>query len=481
MKLIVKNFGHIKRGEIDLTKKLYLFVGYNNSGKTYMSQLLWSLFKSSKRDYTPTISLDISEDSESIAITEETVNAVIEDFRNFFVEELIPRHFNIKKDHFLLKDFDVKFEGDFYSRFVESESVNFIGSLNMDYHYFSSKNTNSNIILIEKKLGKTMGIGEKIRATQNGRINAIVREGNNYTKILSNALSNVIIDIALGTQDYCPFFLPANRAFYPTYFKYIYSAAKEQNDKILEQVRRGENLDEIKNILNPSYTLSVNELIEAIYKIEENPKLVTKYREFALELMDIMEGSVSIITSKDGPPKKITFEVTESKSTIDLYLASSSVNQLTGIWLFFTLWVEANNGNFLILDELESNLHPKNQIKLLNLLLKFMLQNDNRLLLATHSPLITRAINNYLILGSLAKDLPKEEIEDIAADLRIENLPLNHDEVGIYFFSGSEIKTYEIGEYGAMFGDFNQVTYAIEDASAELGERLFEHLNPRVK
>jgi len=44
MQLIIQNFGPIKQGQIDLTKKFYVFVGYNNTGKTYVSQLLWSIF-----------------------------------------------------------------------------------------------------------------------------------------------------------------------------------------------------------------------------------------------------------------------------------------------------------------------------------------------------------------------------------------------------------------------------------------------------
>ena len=43
MKLSIKNFGAIKEGEIDLSKKVYVFVGYNNTGKTYISQLMYAL------------------------------------------------------------------------------------------------------------------------------------------------------------------------------------------------------------------------------------------------------------------------------------------------------------------------------------------------------------------------------------------------------------------------------------------------------
>lgn len=45
MKLIIDKFPPItQRCEIDLSKKLTLFVGENNSGKSYISQLIWGIF-----------------------------------------------------------------------------------------------------------------------------------------------------------------------------------------------------------------------------------------------------------------------------------------------------------------------------------------------------------------------------------------------------------------------------------------------------
>ncbi len=47
VKLIIYKFPPItQRCEIDLSKKLTLFVGQNNSGKTYLSQLIWGIYSS---------------------------------------------------------------------------------------------------------------------------------------------------------------------------------------------------------------------------------------------------------------------------------------------------------------------------------------------------------------------------------------------------------------------------------------------------
>lgn len=46
MKLIIKNLGPIKNNtqSIDLSKDLLVFVGRNNSAKSYVAQLLWVIF-----------------------------------------------------------------------------------------------------------------------------------------------------------------------------------------------------------------------------------------------------------------------------------------------------------------------------------------------------------------------------------------------------------------------------------------------------
>lgn len=46
-KLIIKNFGKIKEAEIELSN-LILFIGDNNSGKSYLMTLIYGLMKYSK-------------------------------------------------------------------------------------------------------------------------------------------------------------------------------------------------------------------------------------------------------------------------------------------------------------------------------------------------------------------------------------------------------------------------------------------------
>ncbi|MEN8216282.1 MAG: AAA family ATPase [Pseudomonadota bacterium] len=112
MQLIIQNFGPIKQGEIDLTKKFYVFVGYNNTGKTYVSQLLWSIFnektlKNFSEQVNPDVNLSqleekLREGESSFDITPEILNPILGEFALFLKHQVMPKIFNIDKHHFIL-------------------------------------------------------------------------------------------------------------------------------------------------------------------------------------------------------------------------------------------------------------------------------------------------------------------------------------------------------------------------------------------
>ena len=48
--------------------------------------------------------------------------------------------------------------------------------------------------------------------------------------------------------------------------------------------------------------------------------------------------------------------------------------------------------------------HPENQVKLVDLLIQFAIQKDNKVLVTTHSPLLANAVNNYIYLDVLKNE-----------------------------------------------------------------------------
>ncbi|NEP38479.1 MAG: ATP-binding protein [Okeania sp. SIO2H7] len=85
MKLLVKNLGPIRGNTqtIDLSKRFYIFVGLNNSGKTYVSQLLWTIFNRNVINrFCQEVEINFEEET-SIEITDELLSKVLGKYAEF--------------------------------------------------------------------------------------------------------------------------------------------------------------------------------------------------------------------------------------------------------------------------------------------------------------------------------------------------------------------------------------------------------------
>ena len=93
MFLIIKNFGAIKEARIDLSKKHYFFVGYNNTGKTYLAKLIYDIFSSEvQKDFAESVHNSFNTDKiERLTLTEETVQKILNDFALFLKTKAIPK------------------------------------------------------------------------------------------------------------------------------------------------------------------------------------------------------------------------------------------------------------------------------------------------------------------------------------------------------------------------------------------------------
>ncbi|KHD08046.1 hypothetical protein PN36_29575 [Candidatus Thiomargarita nelsonii] len=113
MQLIIQNFGPIKQGEIDLTKKFYVFVGYNNTGKTYVSQLLWSIFnEKTLKNFSEQVNPDVNLSQLEEKQFRYHADPIFGEFARFLKHQVMPKIFNIDKHHFILEKFSVHFKYD---------------------------------------------------------------------------------------------------------------------------------------------------------------------------------------------------------------------------------------------------------------------------------------------------------------------------------------------------------------------------------
>jgi AAA15 family ATPase/GTPase len=482
MKLVISDLGNIRKAEIDITKKFYVFVGYNNSGKTYMAQLLWSLFEESTiYEFTRKFNLESLGESNEYKITNELVDNILSSFSEFFKEEILPDVYNVKKDHFIIKDCKVKFEYNFEEfKNLSLEKVDPVLIPQNELSYYKiNKVKGDNIINLsdlqiepdEKAfLEKFRGIAFKSR---------------------SNLLVDFILNLVLSNV-HEPFYLPASRSFYPIFYQYIFKVEKEKREAISKRIQNAwdnlnleENLTEklssetfkrLFSSFKSPYTRPMNLLIDSLQDLNlEELKVKPFYQPLLSKLKSVLGGDISPVRKVEGiSPIEFLLKIDEEKE-LDMYLSSSSVNQLTTLDLYLKYWAK-ERGNFLFVDEPEENLHPENQIKILEILLSFATQNNNRVLITTHSPLLADSINNFINLGYLAH----RENFNFDSFARANNIPyrkedlLSKEDYAVYFFGDSQVIEYEAKDYGVNFASFVQVEQSIRRLSETITDEIYE-------
>ncbi|MBE9252025.1 AAA family ATPase, partial [Dolichospermum sp. LEGE 00240] len=117
MKLIIKNLGPIKNNTqaIDLSKDFFVFVGRNNSGKSYVAQLLWAIFNEDiihkfARTNVEIIDNKIVENINNVEVTPELIGEILNKYSLFLQEETKREIFNIGKNSQILNNIVIRFE-----------------------------------------------------------------------------------------------------------------------------------------------------------------------------------------------------------------------------------------------------------------------------------------------------------------------------------------------------------------------------------
>lgn len=268
-------------------------------------------------------------------------------------------------------------------------------------------------------------------------------------------------------------FLPANRSFYPAFYQYIYEIERNRLQKLLDLVRVS-GQPALESFRVP-YTQPVNELISKLYQLNRERKASGHYTSLLQKLQQLMGGSVQIKSAQEVAIIDFSFKVNNQQAGIPLYVSSSSVNQLTLLALYFEYWAKEKN-NFLIIDEPEENLNPKNQIQLLEILLLFAGINNNKVLITTHSPLMAEAVNTYCYLHHLKQRLhydPTALADEEDLMLIDPHVSFDKNALAVYYFNGKAIIDYNSEDYGILFRDFKQTTNIVDKNNKVLSDYIY--------
>jgi predicted ATP-dependent endonuclease of OLD family len=324
MQLTIQKFGPIKQGNIDLTKRFFVFVGYNNTGKTYVSQLLWSIFNDetienfSQHMEIPELNLDEEELEHKLKIegewyfdiTPEIIDKILGKFALFLKQSVIPKTFNIDSHHFILSELSLQFDCDInIIRNREAISSDFFG---IEFFKISKEKGSLTIRFTQETISK-----EWFDAVPNAP-----------HKPRLTIFSEFMLNLLFNNTNQQPIFLPANRSFYPMFYSYIFRLQREKERekekeimKKLSHLFMTEDLDKIKNgtkialdsslLLNSSfsdYTEPMNVLFEKLYRLNENITARNHYEPLVSDMTNILGGDI-VMSKKEGiAPIKFGFK-----------------------------------------------------------------------------------------------------------------------------------------------------------------------------
>jgi hypothetical protein len=412
MKITYENLGAAEYGSIELSN-LTIICGENNTGKTYITYLIYCLLSSWKQ----LADLDLSEELKQL-LQEGTVNinlqtrvidkwdsicqTTLEKFKVQFPEMLASNSGLFTK---LLLDIKIPLD----TRWKDQEFKNELRGAKGNLLVSMTKQANSVALELaapkqEDSFNSMLPLGDFIEervfsmilaeTIPNVFIASTERTGaTTFRKQLNLATSNIIDLLSQVHKDGEKSITP-HKIFETIYGKHEYALPVRDNVRFINQL--------------PDSNAEPGELYKDV------PELMSKFE-------NIVGGTYA--TNKEG---LTYFQPKGTSLKLGLGEVSSSVRSMLIIWYWLKHF--AKKGDMLILDEPELNLHPSNQRRLARFLAT-LVNHDLKVFITTHSDYIIKEFNTLIMLN---QNLPyfekvREKFQDYSSDDR-----LSADKVALY-------------------------------------------------
>lgn len=475
LKVEAENFGPISNGEIEI-KPLTIFVGPNNSGKSYVAMLIHAIL-------------------ETILTLQLPYFLHIVDFEKAFsnelseLEKMMLDSLKKKEDVFIIPDNFVEkvtkkiFEE--YSKRLSNEiSRSFACSLKelvkLDQKTFKIKVSSNTFVTCVSLEGDKLKIIEhspqkisiKVRFRKFGELFHISAYNRKELTVTLNMA--LLHQKNLRMRYYMPkiFETCAHKIFGERAVQCYYLPAARsgilQGHKILvASIVKKVPYVGIERLEVPSFSGVVSDFLSSLINL---PEREGHFYQLAQELeKELIKGEV-VRELEERPYPEIEYSFQGTK--IPLHRTSSTVSELAPLILYLKYILEP--GNVLIIEEPEAHLHPENQRILAKYLVR-LIRNGVNVIITTHSEYLIEQLNNFILLSKVE---PKKRIEKYNYS---EEYFLSSGEVALYVFSydeknaGYKTNKVKITEEGIPQEEFLRVHEALYEESLKMQKDLEEH------
>lgn len=464
LKLAVKNFGPIREGEVEF-KPLTVFIGPNNSGKSYMATLLYTLIQAliGSRNgikylpgyWTSTLSMEdvatLTEWSRNLTTnpTEPTDNLTDK------INDILRRHAESETSELkvsvpsALKEY---FGCNDLSELIHRSSTGFSIGL------FEDDNAKPLVSIKDEHSDSQIEIDIKRDSQEQVRLDEFARSILFERRLGSPSLYSFVIRTllrseltSLGMPEGYVYYLPAGRSGLLQGWQLIASiavgmiGARVGTQRLEIPSFPGIARDFTQLLLSVMPTdreyVGVEELFQAIYLLEN----------------EVLHGRI-FVRMNDSLP---VMGYRSDSLQMPLNRVSSMISELAPIHLWMTHLLQV--GDVLIIDEPEAHLHPENQRLIAQVLVRLM-NAGVRVVCTTHSSLILHQLSNHILATS------SDKLEKVGFS---EHDKLDLGDIGVYLFElaedGSRIKEVEVdSDFGISEDEFVRVAEQVGEETYQL-------------
>jgi hypothetical protein len=369
MKLKVENFGKIKSACVNLDGYT-IFVGDNNSGKTYLMQLIYGVLDSLKR-----IHFLKNNSLSKISTTE--------------LKKLINNWLREKKDDIVFYTFKKKIPiGLLELDFSEIEKIFSVKKVSKE-EYRNRGNKESTFLQESDEDYKIFSIFENEKP-----IRTIFSLSDDSEFFFRNEMLRTAVGRILGIRNSFPeknIFLPASRSGLMLTRPFVFANKNKEELLSAEDIQRARKKENELGLTQPVY--------DFLYFLQTHKSSENQYNKNSSLISFINKNIIHGEMKKND--NESVYKAEDSDEWLLPSYTSSMVNEISPIIQILTS-VSVRRIQFIFYDEIETCQHPTTQIQMARLLNR-MVNEGYKMVVSTHSDTMAAAINIAIAIEKLKK------------------------------------------------------------------------------
>ena len=443
--LTIHNFGPLKELQLDL-KDLLIFIGSQASGKSTVSKAIF-FFKSLRDDLTSYLYQCYDKKQ-------------FEDSVSSFAKRAKQKFLKMYGSVLQFPEMELKYQyGNGMEVIVKPSSNNQFTDIIFDDHFRQKFRD-----LVEQFRNL---IAEQQKASSR-RLFSSSREISAIKAKEANLFANITNEVnKLFNDDRDLLFLPAGRSLITILSQQRYNIDMGDDLTSINTDLSSDTLIKLdylmQNFINridsakPIFNQAINDLIQET--IANSPNNETK--QVIGLAQDIVNSILKGSYRYQNGSERIDFG--NGYSTL-INFASSGQQEVVWILLLILLFIINQRKVFLVIEEPEAHLFPIAQNQMINLIALLSNQDENQIILTTHSPYILSSFNNLLYAYQLGLEKP-EEVESV----------VNHN----FWIHSDKLNAFMVNEgtaYSIMDSEMGLIKSAEIDKASEIIVNIFNQL-----